>query len=173
MQKNKTIFLFLFGLMCSIIYAQEHPPIVIYSPVELGTENQNWAISQSDEKYIYVANNSGLLEFNGAKWTLYPSPNETILRSVKVVGDLIYTGCYMEFGYWKRNDFGLLEYTSLSQNLSIPMIEDEHFWNILNLDNWIVFQSLNRIIIYNTIDSSFETINSQTTLTKIFKIDNK
>jgi len=51
------------------------------------------------------------------------------------------------------------------------MIEDEHFWNILNLDNWIVFQSLNRIIIYNTIDSSFETINSQTTLTKIFKID--
>lgn len=171
MQKNKTIFLFLFGLMCSIICAQELPPIVIYSPVELGTENQNWAISQSDEKYIYVANNSGLLEFNGAKWTLYPSPNETILRSVKVVGDLIYTGCYMEFGYWKRNDFGLLEYTSLSQNLSVPMIEDEHFWNILNLDNWIVFQSLNRIIIYNTSDSSFETINSETTLTKIFKVD--
>jgi DNA-binding CsgD family transcriptional regulator len=77
----------------------------------------------------------------------------------------------MEFGYWQRNAFGLLEYTSLSKNLSIPIIEDEHFWNILNLDNWILFQSLNRIVIYNTRDSSFETINSETTLTKIFKVD--
>jgi hypothetical protein len=35
-------------------------------------------------------------------WELYPSPNETILRSVKVIGDKVYTGGYMEFGYWTR-----------------------------------------------------------------------
>jgi hypothetical protein len=26
-----------------------------------------------------------LLEFNGSSWKLYPSPNETIIRSVKAV----------------------------------------------------------------------------------------
>jgi hypothetical protein len=39
-------------------------------------------------------------EYNGSNWELYPSPNETILRSVKVIGKKVYTGGYMEFGYW-------------------------------------------------------------------------
>jgi AraC family chitin signaling transcriptional activator len=80
--------------------AQEIPPIQSFSPEMYNAENQNWAISQSDNKYIYVANNIGLLEFNGALWKLYETPNQTILRSVKAVGNRIYTGCYMEFGYW-------------------------------------------------------------------------
>jgi len=31
------------------------------------------------ERYIYSANNKGLLEFNGAKWNLYRAPNQRIL----------------------------------------------------------------------------------------------
>ena len=94
----KYILLFLF----TCAYAQESPPIENYAPEDYGAGNQNWAISQSNEKYIYFANNTGLLEYNGATWKLYPSPNGTIIRSVKVINDLIYTGCYMEFGYWKK-----------------------------------------------------------------------
>ncbi|MEJ6792935.1 MAG: LuxR family transcriptional regulator, partial [Lacinutrix sp.] len=107
------------------LLAQEVPPINIFSPQQYNGENQNWSISQSKDKTIYVANNAGLLEYNGANWRRYNSPNETILRSVKVVGDKIYTGCYMEFGYWTKNNVGLLEYTSLSNNKSISLIEDE------------------------------------------------
>jgi hypothetical protein len=56
-----------------------------------------------DPGYFYIfANNDGLLEFNGSSWKLYPSPNETIIRSVKAVGERIYTDSYMEFGYWER-----------------------------------------------------------------------
>jgi DNA-binding CsgD family transcriptional regulator len=171
MQKIKILFFLLFGLMCGLILAQELPPIETYSTKDIGAENQNWSISQSKDKHIYIANNKGLLEFNGAKWILHPSPNETIIRAVHVADNLIFTGCYMEFGFWKRNTQGSLYYTSLYKELEIPIIEDEHFWNIISLDNWILFQSLNRIIIYNTIDSSYKTIDSKTTLTKIFKVD--
>tara|TARA_R110001583_G_scaffold44521_1_gene141175 strand:+ start:2985 stop:5795 length:2811 start_codon:yes stop_codon:yes gene_type:complete len=161
------VLLFIFRI-CG--FAQELPPIENYSQSVYGGENQNWSISQSDEKYIYVANSSGLLEFNGAKWRLYPSPNNTILRSVNVNNNKIYTGCYMEFGYWEKNDFGSLTYTSLSKTLSIPLAEED-FWNIIDYDNWVIFQSLNRIYIYNTIDSTFKIINSETQLPKVFKID--
>ena len=171
MQKTKIIFLLLFGLLSIFVVAQELPPIQDYSSELLEVEHQNWSISQSESKHIYVANNKGLLEFNGAKWTLYPTPNKTILRSVHVVDSRVYTGCYMDFGYWEQDAFGKLQYTSLYKDLDIPSIEDEQFWKIVSLDNWILFQSLNRIVIYNLSENSFKTIDSNTRLTKIYKVD--
>ncbi|MGZ0015760.1 triple tyrosine motif-containing protein [Yeosuana sp. AK3] len=152
-------------------YAQERPPIEIFLPKTYGAENQNWSISQSIDKNIYVANNKGLLEFNGASWKLYASPNETIMRSVKVIGDLIFTGCYREFGYWKKNEFGSLGYTSLSQKLNIPFLDDEEIWDIVEMDEWILFQSLNRIYIYSKKENNVSFIGSATKIYKIFKVD--
>jgi len=154
-----------------LLNAQELPPISTFQPLQYGGGNQNWSISQSNEDYIYVANNKGLLEFNGAKWQLYPTPNESVLRSVNVVDDLIYTGCYMNFGYWKRNALGSLDYTSISDDLKIPLIEDEQFWNIFAMDQFVLFQSLNRIYIYNTDNLTYKIINTQSTITKLFKVD--
>jgi AraC family transcriptional regulator, chitin signaling transcriptional activator len=153
------------------LVAQERPPIEIFSPKTNGAENQNWSISQSKDENIYVANNKGLLEFNGAFWKLYPSPNETIMRSVKVIDNLIYTGCYREFGYWERNELGSLNYTSLSQKLNIKFLDDEEVWNIIEIDEWILFQTLKRIYIYNKNNESFEFISSDTSIYKIFKVD--
>jgi len=167
----KSTFIFFIFLSITFLSAQELPPIENYSPKLYGAENQNWSISQSKDKYIYVANNSGLLEFNGAKWRLYPSPNNTILRSVKVSENKIYTGAYMEFGYWERNEFGSLQYSSLSENLKESLIEED-FWNIVKFDDWVLFQSLYRIYIYNTIDKTFKIITSKTRIPKVFKVDN-
>ena len=167
----KNGLVFFIGLTFLQNFAQELPPVEIYLPKQYGAENQNWSISQSKEKYIYIANNKGLLEFNGAKWQLYPSPNQTIMRSVNVVNNRIYTGCYMEFGYWQRNDIGILDYKSLSQSLNIPLIEDEQFWSIIDIDDWVLFHSLNRIYIYNTKTNDYKIIDSETTITKIYKVD--
>ncbi|GAA3588595.1 LuxR C-terminal-related transcriptional regulator [Flavivirga amylovorans] len=155
----------------NFLYAQEHPPIEIFSPKDYGAETQNWSISQSKENYIYVANNKGLLEFNGANWQLYVSPNETIIRSVNVIDNLIYTGSNREFGYWQRNELGQLYYTSLSEKLKVDFLEDEEFWNIISVDDYILFQSLKRIYIYNKTDASYSIIDSETIIYKIFKVD--
>jgi DNA-binding CsgD family transcriptional regulator len=154
-----------------ITFGQELPVVQNFYPTDYKGENQNWAISQSSEKLIYVANNKGLLEYNGAYWKHYSSPNESIMRSVKVIDDLIYTGSYMEFGYWKKNNLNSLEYFSISKKIDVDLIEDEEFWNIISIDDWIVFQSLKRIYIYDVIDGSVNYIESQATITKIFEID--
>ena len=148
--------------------AQDQPPIEIYSPNDYGAGTQNWCITQSKEKYIYVANNKALLELNGSHWQLYESPNLTIMRSVSVIDNIIYTGCNREFGYWQRNDLGLLYYTSLSKQLNIKFTEDEEFWNIISLDDFILFQSLNKIYIYNKKEKIYDVIESENIIYKMF-----
>ena len=172
MKNLKKYFALIFCVFFTILVkAQEIPPIQNFNSKIYEAENQNWSIAQDSKKNLYFANNSGLLEFNGAKWELYKSPNKTIIRSVKVIKNLIYTGCYREFGYWKRNQFGKLNYTSISKSFKKSLLEDEEFWNIIPLDKWILFQSLQRIYIYNTEKKTFEVINSDTTLQKMFKVN--
>lgn len=153
-------------------FSQDLPPIVNYTPITYGAGNQNWMIGQDQNQFLYFANNDGLLEFNGSYWKLYPSPNETILRSVKVIGDRIYTGSYMEFGYWNRKSNGLLQYHSLSNAIRSTLLDDEQFWNIIAYDSWIVFQSLNRIYIYDTKKRTFKIITPSAPIVKSFSTSN-
>ncbi len=157
-----------FSLVSILCFSQELPPILKYSPVTYGAGNQNWMISQDKNNFVYFANNEGLLEYNGSSWTLFPSPNETILRSVRVINKKVYTGCYMEFGFWTKQVNGLLKYTSLSSKIKSQILDDEQFWNILNYDQWVVFQSLNRIYIYDTKTGSFNIITPKSSVFKSY-----
>ena len=129
-------------------------------------------ISQDNHRFMYFANNEGLLEFNGSKWILNPSPNETIIRSVNFINDRIYTGAFMEFGYWQRAINGKLAYTSLSNSIKDKINDDEQFWGIFPFDNWILFQSLEKIYAYNTKTKSFTIVNPNSTILKAFKTPN-
>lgn len=155
-----------------ILFSQELPPIVKYPSTVYGAGNQSWMISQDEQNRMYFANNDGLLEYNGTNWELYPTPNETIMRSVKVIDNKIYTGCYMNFGYWTRQSTGKLKYTSLSDTIKGKILDDEQFWNILKYDQWILFQSLSRIYIYDTKTKSFKIISPKNGVIKSFSTKN-
>ncbi len=153
-------------------FSQELPPILKYTPATYGAGNQNWMISQDKNHFVFFANNDGLLEYNGSNWTLYPTPNETIMRSVKVVDNRIYTGCYMEFGYWIRLTNGKLKYKSLSKSIKKYIQDDEQIWNILNYDQWVIFQSLNKIYIFDTKTGKFNIIKPKNDIIKAFRTNN-
>lgn len=168
----KTTLTTLLFLINSLLFSQEFPPIIKYSPSVYGAGNQSWMISQDHNNYLYFANNDGLLEYNGTGWQLYPGPNETIIRSVKVIGNKIYTGSYMNFGFWTRKEDGKLKYTSLSDGIKNKILDDEQFWNILKYDHWILFQSLNRIYIYDTKTGKFKIIAPKNGVVKSFASTN-
>lgn len=173
MRVKKIHITLLFVLFATIdCFAQEFPPILNFTQSEYAAGTQNWMISEDKNHFMFFANNEGLLEFNGSEWKLYPSPNETIIRSVKVVGDKIYTGCYMEFGYWKREDNNQLTYFSLSKKINEYILDDEQFWNIIHYEHWIVFQSLNKIYVYNTKTDSFKIIFPKNPIVKSFQTAN-
>ena len=159
------LVLFPFGLL-----SQDLPPIQKIPPAQYFGENQNWAISQASNKFIYAANNHGLLEFDGVRWNRYPSPNGSVIREVLVSDDIIYTGCYREFGFWRKKGSGNLEYTSLSVKLREPLLVDEEFWNIIAIEDWVLFQSLNRIYVYNRSADTFRIIEAETNKAQIFDL---
>ncbi|AOW19584.1 helix-turn-helix and ligand-binding sensor domain-containing protein [Urechidicola croceus] len=172
MKQLKYVLLCYFIFSCASIFSQELPPIQTYTPSTYKAENQNWDIAQCSNNNIYVANSSGLLVFNGSDWNLYPSPNNSVIRSVKVLNDKVYTGSYMDFGYWIQDEFGKLNYTSLIEKLDIKSINDEQFWTIENIDEWMIFQSFDRIIFYNTIDDSTKNIEEIDSIGKVYIVNN-
>lgn len=115
-------------------------------------DRQNWSVSAASNGMIYFANSFGLLEFDGTTWQIYQLPNQTILRSVKVLNDsLIYTSGYRELGFWKPDHFGRLQYTSLSKKAEKYFTNNIEFWNIASADDYVYFHSFsNRILAWHS-----------------------
>ena len=138
----KSIFVLIFILFFrGINYAQYTPFFQNYTLTEFNAGNQNWGISLTNNGKLYVANDKGLLEFDGLKWNLFQLPNKTIIRSVFAINDIIYTGSYEDFGYWKKNQKGELVYTSLVNLKEQEISLDEEFWQIEHYKDWILFRS--------------------------------
>jgi len=169
----KSALILFIAFIWTALYGQEYYPVQNFAPDVYRGGNQNWDVSQSPDKNIYFANSTGLMEFNGARWQMYPSPNHTIIRSVKVHQDRIYTGCYMEFGYWEKDEFSNLNYTSLSEKVKDNLLDDEQFWKIICINEWVLFQSFHRIYIYNSQTQTFQFITSEPELPEVFEVENR
>lgn len=149
-------------------HGQELPPVNAFETDVYHGGSQNWMLGQDENQFIYAANNLGLLEYNGHHWTLYPSPNETIIRSVTVHNGLIYTGNYMDFGYWSRQPDGRLTYHSLSASVSDRVIPDEQFWNIIVHEEYVIFQSLHQLFLYRPDTGEISAIPLKNGILKVF-----
>lgn len=148
MKKSLIFLLFLF-VFSSDCYSQFAPSIHNYTLAEYKAGNQNWDVSRADNGKVYVANNSGLLEYDALVWKFYQLPNKTIVRSVLAVDDVVYTGSYEEFGYWKRDGFGVLQYHSLSEKIPNLISPNEEIWEIVSFNGKIIFRSFLNIYIYD------------------------
>ena len=168
-------FIFCVLLLTNIgkTYSQFFPPVSQYTPKTYNADNQNWSIDQGDNGHIYVANNKGLLTYNGEDWHTYKTPNESIMRSVLVEGEKIYTGCFRDFGYWQEDHTGVLNYTSLTKKLNINLDEDEQFWKIIKTENSILFQSLHNIYSIDISTNEVRKISPENGVYKLFKIGNQ
>lgn len=158
-------------LFTNISNAQYSPYFQNYDLSQYNAGNQNWGISKAHDGRLYVANNKGLLEFDGFKWSLHPLPNKTTLRSVLAVDNRIYIGSYEEFGYWERNKFGLLKYASLSEGLKHEEFSNEEFWQIISMEDAIIFRSF--LNIYSYKNGEIEKIKPPSTVLSCTAIDGK
>ena len=107
------------------------PLITTFTPSEYNGGIQNWGIAQDTTGYIYVANNYGLLEFDGATWNSYPIDGATKTRSVLVdeTSNRIYVGGQRQLGYFDRTSKGL-SYQSLLDRIPSGIAVDE-IWDLI------------------------------------------
>lgn len=148
--KARIIRLILICFISSQLYSQELLPFVEnYSKSNYQGDNQIWNLDQGNDGAMYFANNYYLLRYNGVKWEKYSLPNKTIIRSVMVDGDRIYSGSYKEFGYWFRKG-GKMHYVSISnKSRSFDDNDNEEIWKIFKFNDKIYFQSFNGLFQYD------------------------
>lgn len=164
------INLILFILSFSNIFSQEISPIQSFTADDYNAGIQNWMITQADDNSIVIANSAGIIHYNG-DWNFYSSPTNTIVRSVKSIDNKIYSGTFEDLGYWIRSSTGQYFYYSLTDILDFEVNEDEVFWDIHEISNWIVFQSLTRLIFLDRNSNEYRVISPGGDISNSFEIN--
>ncbi len=116
------------------------PGVRNYLKSDYNAGTQNWAICQDPSGYLYIANNKGLIEYNGASFDVFPMPNGTIVRSMLAIGERnILVGAQQEFGVFAPSLNGRLEYRSFVEQIEPEKRQFEDVWKTLRVGNYIVF----------------------------------
>jgi len=139
----------LFMLIFGNLKAQDQiglPQVSGYTSLDYKGGAQNWKIAQDRDGILYFANNEGLLTYNGSYWKIYPTPNKTNIRSVKIdPTGKIYIGGQDEIGYFFPNENGILTYHSLKNLIPAKERQFADVWDIVFNGKQIYFRTVNKI----------------------------
>jgi signal transduction histidine kinase/DNA-binding response OmpR family regulator len=110
------LFLGLFSCSVPDIYSQSpgFKYFKNYCYEEYDHQPQNWGIDQAKNGTIYVANQGGVLEFDGVSWRVIATPQYDIVRSLTIDRTgTIYIGGINKIWYLAPDSTGSLKYKSL------------------------------------------------------------
>ena len=100
-----------------------------YSYREYDHQPQNWGLAQAPNGLIYVANNAGVLEYDGVSWRIIGVPDYKIVRSLAIdPTGTVYIGGKGDIGYLAPDAKGSLQYVSLSDQLKGDQKNFSNVW---------------------------------------------
>jgi hypothetical protein len=89
-----------------------------YSYKEYDHQPQNWGMVQDKNGIIYVANNGGVLIFDGVSWRITGIPDYATVRSLAIdEKGIVYIGGKGEIGFLAPDETGTLIYHSLLDHI--------------------------------------------------------
>jgi DNA-binding CsgD family transcriptional regulator len=151
-KKLRLLFLFLWIVKAGICQNSVSglPFTRNFNTVDYNAGIQNWHIAEDKRGLLYIANNFGLLEYDGSKWKIYGVRNGTKLRSVAIDSrGKIYVGCQGDFGFFFPDKAGTLQYTSLADSLEARYRDFDEAWSIYIDGNKVYFCTFSRIYTYD------------------------
>ncbi|WP_168194035.1 triple tyrosine motif-containing protein [Pontibacter sp. SGAir0037] len=164
-------------LLVTSLHAQQYffgnPIIRNYTPEAFKGGIQSWSIAQDAREVVYIANNFGLLEFDGATWNRYSVDNSTKVRSVHIgKNNRIYVGSQADFGYFKPGETGVLKYFSLADSLPQEYRNFDEVWRIYEINDCIYFLTFKYIYCY-TPGKAVKVISTNSPLEFSFLVNKK
>jgi serine phosphatase RsbU (regulator of sigma subunit)/ligand-binding sensor domain-containing protein len=117
----RTSFILLLVLISQVnaIWAQTTGrfPVMNFHHREYNGHAQSWAITQDNRGLIYIANNVGVIEYDGSEWR-HISINGALARCLDTdKNGRIWVGGQDEFGYLAADSTNTLSFHSLSQHI--------------------------------------------------------
>ena len=126
-------------------------PVRFYTPSEYKSDAQVWGISKGERDDVYFATNEGIVLYDGVRWEKYVTPSECIMRNVfyDEESKITYSGGVNEFGYWRYDEYGNLQYTLLYENS--PNSPTQEFWKIAKVpgSHLVYFESPLSLLVYD------------------------
>jgi signal transduction histidine kinase len=155
LRQNLCLFLLLLlGFANGIADAKAKDPgapfIQNYSSDIYNAHDQSWEIAQAPNGLLYVANNSGLVEYDGSKWRLYNIPASNGLLSLAIDNNgTIWVGGYSAMGYMARDSIGTLVFRSIMNKIPEELRDCKKVMQTHTLDNKVYFLSEKSLFIFD------------------------
>jgi len=130
-------------------WIQGLPFVTNHTALEYRAGIQNFDIVQDDLGRIYVANNLGLLEYDGKNWTRYGLSNTKVRTAFIGEKGRIYVGSQGDFGFLEPNDLGQLSYVSLADRLPLAQRDFDETWKIYGAGDLVYFCTFKGIYVYD------------------------
>src|SRR5579862_175530 len=146
--------------------------IINFSPKEYNAHAQSWAITQNKNGIMYFGNNVGLVEFDGAAWTIYQVPNKSVIRSL-ANGDRgkIYAGAQAELGYFLPDSTGLLRFHSLMGFVPKDKRDFSDVWGTYVSNGNVFFNTGNYLLTWSIQKQEFKIIHSENGFHNMFLVN--
>lgn len=117
-----------------------------FAPPEYQQYPQNWGVTQDHRGLIYVANNDGILEYDGESWRLIPTATNTFVRSLTTAEDgTVYAGTVGDFGMLRPDSMGVMRYTSLFDRIPEAHHSFKDVWGTHATAEGVYFQAKERL----------------------------
>lgn len=122
-------------------------PIKNFAPTDYGAGIQNIDFAQNREMNLFVANNLGVLAFNGTSWSKHNLNTGKKQRSLAFdeKSNRLYVGSQGDFGYFEGN----WQYTSLLGKIAKRDANFDEVWNVLLFESKVYFCTFQGIYIYD------------------------
>lgn len=124
--------------MSALIYANSGKyPVKNFPPSEYGAGIQNIDFAQNRDLDLFVANNLGILSFNGITWGKHALNTGKKQRSLAFdpKSNRLYVGSQGEFGYFEQN----WKYISLLDRIPDSYRDFDDVWDVLLVDSKAYF----------------------------------
>ena len=143
--------LLLLTVICSFVEMDAQETIFRnFSATQYKGGTQNWDIKQLPDGRMAIANNFGVLIYDGVNWTMFPIRNYSTVRALfyDKATNRLYAGASNEFGYFEIDPLTYRNnYHSLSDFLPASARDFGEIWKIVSWRGRIVFQSKSHLFI--------------------------
>lgn len=146
--KHYSLYIILFSILA--IKTDGFPgkyPIENFTPKDYKAGIQNIDFAQNRDMSVFVANNLGVLSFNGNSWKKYAFKSGKKQRSLAFDknSDRLYVGSQGEFGYF----FDDWKYVSLSGGLADNLKGFDEVWDVFLINSQAYFCTFQGIYVYD------------------------
>ncbi|MCU0449245.1 MAG: hypothetical protein MUC97_05260 [Bernardetiaceae bacterium] len=125
------------------------PPIYNFTPRHYRASGPNWAVAVAPTGLVYVANQQGLLEYDGEHWRLVPTPGAARTVAVAASGQVFVGGTGFLGCLQPDSLTGAPRFASLAGLLPKDAEPPGEVWSVRGLGSRVLFQTDDRVLLYD------------------------